>query len=36
LWALATLLARGFLRHILEHEDVGMMINYKVVDPDGP
>jgi FtsP/CotA-like multicopper oxidase with cupredoxin domain len=22
--------------HILEHEDAGMMINYKVVDSDGP
>jgi hypothetical protein len=22
--------------HILEHEDAGMMINYKVVDPHGP
>jgi FtsP/CotA-like multicopper oxidase with cupredoxin domain len=21
--------------HILEHEDAGMMINYKVVDPHG-
>jgi hypothetical protein len=25
----------SFPCHILEHEDAGMMINYKVVDPHG-